>query len=430
MRSRYSLFLVLMLLPFISCREEIVTNPQFEGYFIKFFGDRFGQDGYECRQLPDGNYVLVGTVNKTNQLDGTSSIRIIRTDPKGNELNFFDLDSMSSRVFSMDLTANGQVIVAGDRLNGSQREGLVAKINPAGGTIWKTIINSRIGGGATFQYSIRRVRVSNDGSILVTGSSNDLNLLSDTINVSSTNSSDFFFARLTASGQVDAYFSKGFRGTDVGHAIVQILPNNLFALIGSSENKPAEVNGAITTINDMILLGGAVSNNLLDNQFAYSKSGDPITLPGSVPGLSIKDAADAISKSNNEVEIVGNTNDGNIYFIRVQFVNPTSAQQLISRNLELPGFSQVFSMSPTSDGGFILAGSHGTSATAQQDILLVKTNSNGAVQWYRTFGGARNDRSYYATQTTDGGYLISGTYGVENIPMICLIKTNPEGELK
>lgn len=407
-----------------------MTNPQFEGYFIKFFGDRFGQDGYECRQLPDGNYVLVGTVNKTNQLDGTSSIRIIRTDSKGNELNFFDLDSMSSRVFSMDLTSDGQVIVAGDRLNGSLREGLVAKINPAGGTIWKTLINSRIGGGAQFQYSIRRVRVSNDGSILVTGSSTDLNLFDDTLIVSSANTSDFFFASLTASGQVNSYFSKGFLGADVGNSVLQVLPSNSNILLGSSRNKPAEVNGGVGTVNDIILLGGSISNGLLNDQFAYSKSGAPITLPGSVPGLSIQDAADAISKTNNEVDIVGNTNDGKIYFIRVQFVNPTSAKQLISRNLELPGFSQVFSMSPTTDGGFILAGSHGTSATAQQDILLVKTNGNGAVQWYRTFGGARNDRGYYATQTTDGGYLISGTYGVENIPMICLIKTNPEGELK
>jgi len=61
----------------------------------------------------------------------------------------------------------------------------------------------------------------------------------------------------------------------------------------------------------------------------------------------------------------------------------------------------------TNDGGFILGG-----VTYQWspnwDILVIKTDSNGGVQWARQYGGPGKDQLRIVQQTADGGYIIGG----------------------
>jgi PGF-CTERM protein len=68
----------------------------------------------------------------------------------------------------------------------------------------------------------------------------------------------------------------------------------------------------------------------------------------------------------------------------------------------------LYSFQQTFDGGFILGGDTRSFGTGSSDFLLVKTDSNGSEQWYRTFGGANNDRGYSVQQTFDGGYILAG----------------------
>jgi regulation of enolase protein 1 (concanavalin A-like superfamily) len=64
----------------------------------------------------------------------------------------------------------------------------------------------------------------------------------------------------------------------------------------------------------------------------------------------------------------------------------------------------------TNDNGFMLAGMNRTRGSQNADICLVKTNSNGVVQYTRTFGGAGWDEASALLQTDDGGFVVSGTY--------------------
>jgi len=64
----------------------------------------------------------------------------------------------------------------------------------------------------------------------------------------------------------------------------------------------------------------------------------------------------------------------------------------------------------TADGGYILAGDcHPSFPEGYTDILLVKTDCNGNVQWSKTFGGAYDDTANCVRQTDDGGYIVVGT---------------------
>jgi len=59
----------------------------------------------------------------------------------------------------------------------------------------------------------------------------------------------------------------------------------------------------------------------------------------------------------------------------------------------------------TSDGGYTIAGYTNSSGGGEEDVWLLKTDSNGNMVWNRTYG----EGSVRAlVQTSDGGYAIAG----------------------
>ena len=62
----------------------------------------------------------------------------------------------------------------------------------------------------------------------------------------------------------------------------------------------------------------------------------------------------------------------------------------------------------TTDGGYIITGAIQYSENNKYDALLIKTDSNGAELWSKTFGGSERDYTFAVQQTTDGGFIISG----------------------
>ncbi|MCK5115674.1 MAG: T9SS type A sorting domain-containing protein [Candidatus Aegiribacteria sp.] len=61
----------------------------------------------------------------------------------------------------------------------------------------------------------------------------------------------------------------------------------------------------------------------------------------------------------------------------------------------------------TSDGGFISVGSCGSYLT-NMDGLLLKTDSTGNTEWFRTFDYGEEEFFEVVAQTSDGGYIIGG----------------------
>lgn len=94
----------------------------------------------------------------------------------------------------------------------------------------------------------------------------------------------------------------------------------------------------------------------------------------------------------------------------------------------------------TNDNGYILVGSTMSFASGVVDVFLIKTNSSGDSLWSKTFTGISNPsfhnfslKGYDVKQTSDDGYLISGSYaampvgGGNNDYKLLLIKTDSTG---
>jgi hypothetical protein len=60
----------------------------------------------------------------------------------------------------------------------------------------------------------------------------------------------------------------------------------------------------------------------------------------------------------------------------------------------------------TSDGGFVLTGF--ITVSNSFDLWLLKLNSDGTIQWQKTFGGDQDDYGFSVEQTQDGGYIVAG----------------------
>jgi len=68
------------------------------------------------------------------------------------------------------------------------------------------------------------------------------------------------------------------------------------------------------------------------------------------------------------------------------------------------------SITTTTDGGYVLTGytNSNDGDESSGDIFIMKLNSNGDTVWKKTYGGSNRDYGYSITTTTDGGYVLTG----------------------
>jgi len=90
-----------------------------------------------------------------------------------------------------------------------------------------------------------------------------------------------------------------------------------------------------------------------------------------------------------------------------------------------PDFTTFYNHIQTSDGGYALVGCTAES-DADGDVLLVKTDSDGNMLWYKKYGTSGSDMGLCIVETPDNGFLIGGSCGLGQIDGY-LVKTDSDG---
>ena len=108
----------------------------------------------------------------------------------------------------------------------------------------------------------------------------------------------------------------------------------------------------------------------------------------------------------------------------------TTAQTTWSRTYGGSGYDEMSMVIPTTDGGFICAGSTYSFSASSGGIWVVKLNSTGEIAWQNTyFGSTYPSTASSIIQTSDGGYAVAGlTYAFgSGSSDIWVLKLNPAG---
>jgi hypothetical protein len=84
------------------------------------------------------------------------------------------------------------------------------------------------------------------------------------------------------------------------------------------------------------------------------------------------------------------------------------AQTTFQRAYDVNGqIEDAYSLSPTSDGGYLIGGS--TTATGNNsDLFLLKVNATGDTLWTKIFGTPTPDFIFSVKRTFDGGNIVAG----------------------
>jgi hypothetical protein len=85
----------------------------------------------------------------------------------------------------------------------------------------------------------------------------------------------------------------------------------------------------------------------------------------------------------------------------------------------------------TSDGGYIVGGFTNSFGASSKDFYVVKLDPDGSIEWENRYGGSGGDVIRFVLQTSDGGYLVTGfTHSFGTRGDIMILKLDEDGGIE
>ncbi len=341
--------------------------------FQKTIGTVASDGASSLIQTTDGGYVMTGYTF----VAGTGSngeIYTMKLDA-GGSLLWKESCGLSGFDFGSSLiqTTDGGILVLGSTspTGAAPSDIYIQKLNNAGTPLWDKTIGST---GADYGYSIIR---TTDGGFAIAGYTNSFGA----------GGYDCYVVKLDTGGVVQWNKTLGGTGTDVSYSIKQ------------------------TTDNGYIIAGSTNSYGAGSTDFYIAKLDNNGNLQWSrtCGGAGSEEARSVVQTSDGGFVAAGYTNsygagDYDSYFVKFD----AAGTLLWSRTAGGVNDDRIFSISQTTDTGFVSAGYTTSFGAGLNDINIVKLNSVGSVQWCKTIGGPLNDNASSIIKTSDGGYAITG----------------------
>jgi len=363
-----------------------VIISQAQVTFQKTIGGSGSDAGKSVCQTNDGGYIIAGSTESFGA--GDFDIYLIKTDTHGNIIWTKTFGGANDDFGnSVQQTSDGGCIVIGYSYSfGSGFTDIyLIKVDVNGDTLW-----TKAYGGTGYDYGTF-VQQTFDGEYVFTGT---LSTAFGDVNTC--------LMKLDING--DTVWVKTFGGSDHdnGHSFQQTADGG-FIITGLTESF-GEVYGDVYLIKTDSLgfltwiktFGGSATDR----------------------GNCVKQTADGGYILSGYSYSFG-TGLTDIYLIRTD----ANGDTLWSKTYGGSGYDMGYFIEQTSDGGFITAGYTTNSGTGDEDVIVIKSDINGDTLWTKIFGGLLSDLGYSIEQTTDGGYIITGSTqsfgpGYDNVYLI------------
>lgn len=369
--------------------------------FQKAYGGTAMDNGNSVRQTFDNGYIIAGTT--TSFGSGGRDILVIKTNEFGDTTwtKTFGGATDNEYGFCVQQTADSGYIVSGVASSFADVAGdiYLIKLNATGDTIW-----TRTYGGIGYEWGAF-VQQTADGGYVITGQTPAFGA----------GGFDVYLVKINVNGNIIWAKTYGEIGSEYGSALQQTTDGG-YIITGSNDNTFGF--GA----SDFYLIKTDSAGNVNWSK-VYGNSGFE-------EGKAVKQTTDGgyiiAGTSENTLGPLG----PNMCLIKTNSLGDTLWAKLYGGSM----IDECYDVKQTSDGGFIMVGkSFSFSLFGDYDVYVVKVNSQGVVQWSKTYGGSgtnHNEIGYSIDQTNDGGYIISGEsmfgFGV-GLKNSYLIKTDSLG---
>jgi hypothetical protein len=302
--------------------------------------------------------------------------------------------SLKSSASSIIRTFDGGFVVAGnDFIDEENDDALLLKTDNEGKMIW----NKTYGGLGSDKARV--VIQTNDGGLALAGSTSSYG----------SGDSDVYLIKTDSEGEIKWEGAYGGYAYDGAYGLVQTQDKG-FVLAGFTNSYGAGQYDAYVVKTD--------SEGIIEWNKTYT---------GTWSGTQYDGAYDIIQTTEGGYAIVGFTSFGFPDMLVVK-INSEGIEEWTQSYGGL--FSDTaYSILQTQDEGFVFTGFTQSVGAGESDILLVKTDSNGLMEWHQTFGGVESENAHALIQTFDGGFALAGTTSLGDHEML-FVKTNSTGHME
>lgn len=390
-----------------SCDTESNVEPNFENFFIKYYGGEGNQTGVDLIALPDG-YAVLGTNTSSS---GESSMFLVRTNELGNEQWSIDVGGDMVEANALALDNSGNYILLGTHTNSAtDKDVILLRISSEGVQLDST----GFGSVGTIEEG-NDLTITSNGDIILVGSTTNVDTTKPGYNAT-TDLSDIYSVRLDAGfipyTPTNWRRVSGFPGIEEGATVLE-KPDGTFLFFGTTDRPP--------------------SSNQKDgfNMFLYPAGNDgealSITTLQLFGTLSDESGSQMVQTVDGGYVMIGTSSTGqanDIFLARVRSNNDFISSSVLNSGRNLSGAS-IFE---STFGGLILLGKELENNT--NNLYLARTSVDGSLIWEQSFGGVDDDQPGRLLENADGSIVFSGTIELESQTKMCLIKVNSSGELK
>ncbi|RAR46640.1 T9SS type A sorting domain-containing protein [Flavobacterium lacus] len=375
-------------------------------------------------QTSDGGYIAAGNARTNNGIvqgihSGSLDMWVVKTDSQGNFQWQNCLGSQGSEsATSMVQTTDGGYIVAGyTTVSGGDVTGhhgsgdmWIVKLNAVGTISWQKCIG---GTGNEIAHSIKQ---TTDGGYIVAGTA-DFNQGMVSGHHAPSQTSDMWVVKLDSLGNLVWQKCLGGSGEDIAYSVAQTADGG-YIVAGTTETKN---NGDVTGNHTYYDVGSASYKASVDYWVVKLDSLGNLVWQKCLGGtgediaFSVQPTADGgyivagrTDSTNGDVSVSIGNRDA--WIVKLNGIGEILWQKSYGgTNNDIANFIQQ-----TTDGGYIIAATtlsndgDITENKGQSDYWIVKIDSSGTLQWQKTLGGSRVDTAYCVAQTADSGYIVAG----------------------
>jgi hypothetical protein len=363
--------------------------------FERTYGGPYYDAGNCVLQTPDSGYIIVGTSRYYDS--EINYLFLIRTDAYGDTIwtRAYGGDEHDSGTFIQETSDSGYIVLGGTRSFGAGGPDVyLLKITSTGDTLW-----TKTFGGAGIDYG-HCVRQTEDLGYIIAGTTDSYG----------SGLNDIYLIKTDASG--DILWTREIGGEEYDWCKnIQQTSDKGYILVGDTKSSGAGD-------KDVYLVKtNAIGDTLWTRTYGGVNYDRGYSLVQTWEGYIIVGATESFGAGDRDV-----------YIIKTNLAGDT----LWTKTLGGTGYDQANFIQKTYDDDYIIVGETQSYGDLESNIYLIKIDSGGNVYWTRTIGGADYDRGACVQQTSDRGFIITGSstsFSASDDYDIYLVKTDGNGQL-